>query len=125
MTAIRKHLTDLVAVAALIVVALAVTAYIVEEQRLRLGRRERSDVLAAADDDIVVEAAPRQPGSDVADDHDFDAVSSQRGWFKGSQQTYYRGQNKQSYTENVVSLLFTYRIWFPLFQSLQICRKLV
>ena len=36
MTAIRKHLTDFVAVAALIVVALAVTAYIVEEQRLRI-----------------------------------------------------------------------------------------
>ena len=36
MTAIRKHLTDFIAVAALIVIALAITVYIVEEQRLRI-----------------------------------------------------------------------------------------
>jgi phospholipid/cholesterol/gamma-HCH transport system substrate-binding protein len=35
-TAIRKHLTDFIAVAALVVVALVVTAYIVQEQRLRI-----------------------------------------------------------------------------------------
>jgi phospholipid/cholesterol/gamma-HCH transport system substrate-binding protein len=36
MTAIRKHLTDFVAVAGLVVIALAITVYIVEEQRLRI-----------------------------------------------------------------------------------------
>jgi phospholipid/cholesterol/gamma-HCH transport system substrate-binding protein len=36
MTAIRKHLTDFIAVAGLIVIGLAITAYIVEEQRLRI-----------------------------------------------------------------------------------------
>jgi phospholipid/cholesterol/gamma-HCH transport system substrate-binding protein len=36
MTAIRKHLTDFVAVAGLIVIGLAITVYIVEEQRLRI-----------------------------------------------------------------------------------------
>ena len=36
MTAIRKHLTDFIAVAGLIVIALAITVYIVEEQRLRI-----------------------------------------------------------------------------------------
>ncbi len=36
MTAIRKHFTDFIAVAGLILVALVVTAYIVQEQRLRI-----------------------------------------------------------------------------------------
>ena len=36
MTAIRKHLRDFIAVAALLVIALLVTVYIVEEQRLRI-----------------------------------------------------------------------------------------
>jgi phospholipid/cholesterol/gamma-HCH transport system substrate-binding protein len=36
MTAIRKHLRDFIAVAGLLLVALAVTVYIVEEQRLRI-----------------------------------------------------------------------------------------
>jgi phospholipid/cholesterol/gamma-HCH transport system substrate-binding protein len=36
MTAIRKHLTDFIAVAALLLVALVVTVYIVENQRLRI-----------------------------------------------------------------------------------------
>lgn len=36
MTAIRKHLTDFIAVAALILIGLAVTVYIVQEQRLRI-----------------------------------------------------------------------------------------
>ena len=36
MTAIRKHLRDFIAVAALLIIALLVTAYIVEEQRLRI-----------------------------------------------------------------------------------------
>ena len=36
MRAIRKHLTDFIAVAGLIVIALAITVYIVEEQRLRI-----------------------------------------------------------------------------------------
>jgi phospholipid/cholesterol/gamma-HCH transport system substrate-binding protein len=35
-TAIRKHLTDFIAVAGLILIALAITAYIVQEQRLRI-----------------------------------------------------------------------------------------
>jgi phospholipid/cholesterol/gamma-HCH transport system substrate-binding protein len=36
MTAIRKHLTDFIAVAGLVVIALAITVYIVEEQRIRI-----------------------------------------------------------------------------------------
>src|SRR5688572_7631227 len=36
MTAIRKHLTDFIAVAALIVIGLVITVYILEEQRLRI-----------------------------------------------------------------------------------------
>src|SRR5436190_19165716 len=36
MRAIRKHLTDFIAVAGLIVIALAITVYIVEEQRIRI-----------------------------------------------------------------------------------------
>ena len=35
-TAIRKHLHDFIAVAALIVVAVAITGYILEEQRIRI-----------------------------------------------------------------------------------------
>ena len=35
-TAIRKHLRDFIAVAGLLVIALLVTVYIVEEQRLRI-----------------------------------------------------------------------------------------
>src|SRR5215207_210841 len=36
MTAIRKHLTDFFAVAGLMLIAVAITVYIVEEQRLRI-----------------------------------------------------------------------------------------
>src|SRR5687767_15554452 len=36
MTAIRKHLTDFIAVAGLILIGLAITVYILEEQRLRI-----------------------------------------------------------------------------------------
>jgi phospholipid/cholesterol/gamma-HCH transport system substrate-binding protein len=36
MTAIRKHMTDFIAVAGLIVIGLAITVYILEEQRLRI-----------------------------------------------------------------------------------------
>ena len=36
MTAIRKHLTDFIAVAGLMLIAVAITVYIVEEQRLRI-----------------------------------------------------------------------------------------
>jgi phospholipid/cholesterol/gamma-HCH transport system substrate-binding protein len=36
MTAIRKHMTDFIAVAGLVLIAIAITAYIVEEQRLRI-----------------------------------------------------------------------------------------
>ena len=35
-TAIRKHLRDFIAVAGLIVIALAVTGYLVQKQRLRI-----------------------------------------------------------------------------------------
>ncbi|MDX6583727.1 MAG: phospholipid/cholesterol/gamma-HCH transport system substrate-binding protein [Solirubrobacterales bacterium] len=36
MTAIRKHMTDFIAVAGLLLIAIAVTVYIVEEQRIRI-----------------------------------------------------------------------------------------
>ena len=36
MTAIRKHMTDFIALAALVVIGLAITVYIVQEQRLRI-----------------------------------------------------------------------------------------
>jgi phospholipid/cholesterol/gamma-HCH transport system substrate-binding protein len=48
-TAIRKHLRDFIAVAALIVVALAVTAYLVNKQRLRIPILEEKPFELKAD----------------------------------------------------------------------------
>jgi phospholipid/cholesterol/gamma-HCH transport system substrate-binding protein len=60
MTAIRKHLRDFVAVAGLVVIALAVTAYIVEEQRLRIPVFEEKPFELKAEFETVQAVVPGQ-----------------------------------------------------------------
>ena len=60
MTAIRKHLTDFVAVAALILVGLAVTFYIVQEQRLRIPVLEEKPFELKAEFETVQAVVPGQ-----------------------------------------------------------------
>jgi len=59
-TAIRKHLTDFVAVAALILVGLAVTFYIVQEQRLRIPVLEEKPFELKAEFETAQAVVPGQ-----------------------------------------------------------------
>jgi phospholipid/cholesterol/gamma-HCH transport system substrate-binding protein len=59
-TAIRKHLRDFIAVAALVVVALAVTFYIVQEQRLRIPVLEEKPFELKAEFETAQAVVPGQ-----------------------------------------------------------------
>ncbi len=60
MTAIRKHMTDFIAVAGLIVIALAITVYILEEQRLRIPIFEEKPFELKAEFDTTQAVVPGQ-----------------------------------------------------------------
>jgi phospholipid/cholesterol/gamma-HCH transport system substrate-binding protein len=59
-TAIRKHLTDFIAVAALIVIGLVVTVYIVQEQRLRIPVLEEKPFELKAEFETAQAVVPGQ-----------------------------------------------------------------
>jgi phospholipid/cholesterol/gamma-HCH transport system substrate-binding protein len=60
MSAIRKHLTDFIAVAGLILIALAVTVYIVQEQRLRIPVLEEKPFELRAEFETAQAVVPGQ-----------------------------------------------------------------
>ena len=59
-TAIRKHLRDFVAIAALLVVALVVTVYIVQNQRLRIPVLEEKPFELKAEFETAQAVVPGQ-----------------------------------------------------------------